>query len=249
MITYALLDFRRMVRNTGTIVFAILMPVGFYLIFGAAQSFDDADLDHGNVKAVIMASMAAYGAIVSASSLGSQAALEQERGWGRQLALTPMTPLRYVVAKAMAVECVALAPVVLVFLVGALTGAHIDGVRWLWTLLLCWVCAMPFTLLGLTMALLVRSESATSISAFCIVALAFLGNMFVPLSGFMLKLARFTPMYGPNQLARVPIMGSYITSGNSMVAEPLWRPIVGIVVWTIVLGALAVMAGRRRQER
>ena len=51
MITYALLDIRRLLRNTGGTIFTVLMPAGFYLIFGATQSYTDAAVAHGNVKA------------------------------------------------------------------------------------------------------------------------------------------------------------------------------------------------------
>lgn len=32
MITYALLDIRRLLRNTGGTIFTVFMPAGFYLI-------------------------------------------------------------------------------------------------------------------------------------------------------------------------------------------------------------------------
>ena len=84
MITYALLDIRRLLRNTGGTIFTVLMPAGFYLIFGATQSYTDAAVAHGNVKATIMVSMAVYGAVLAVTTWGSHAALEQQRGWGRQ---------------------------------------------------------------------------------------------------------------------------------------------------------------------
>ena len=227
MITYALLDIRRLLRNTGGTIFTVLMPAGFYLIFGATQSYTDAAVAHGNVKATIMVSMAVYGAVMAVTTWGSHAALEQQRGWGRQLALTPMTPLKY----------------------GAITNARVDGLRWLWSFLLCWVCSMPFTLFGLAVALLVRGEAATGITSFCTVALAFLGNMFIPLNGFMLKLSRFTPMYGPGQLTRMPLIGQQMVTMRGVIDEPVWRPVVSIIAWTIIMGIVAVLAGRRRQNR
>ena len=115
MITYALLDIRRLLRNTGGTIFTVLMPAGFYLIFGATQSYTDAAVAHGNVKATIMVSMAVYGAVLAVTTWGSHAALEQQRGWGRQLALTPMTPLKYVFSKVLAIETVALVPLAVVF--------------------------------------------------------------------------------------------------------------------------------------
>ena len=114
MITYAFLDIRRLLRNTGGTIFTVLMPAGFYLIFGATQLYTDAAVAHGNVKATIMVSMAVYGAVMAVTTWGSHAALEQQRGWGRQLALTPMTPLKYVFSKVLAIETVALVPLAVV---------------------------------------------------------------------------------------------------------------------------------------
>ncbi|GAE77915.1 membrane protein [Cutibacterium acnes JCM 18918] len=68
MITYALLDIRRLLRNTGGTIFTVLMPAGFYLIFGATQSYTDAAVAHGNVKATIMVSMAVYGAVLAVTT-------------------------------------------------------------------------------------------------------------------------------------------------------------------------------------
>ena len=249
MISYALLDTRRLLRNTGGIIFTILMPAGFYLIFGATQPNLDTAVAHGNVKATIMVSMAVYGAIMAVTMWGSQAALEQQRGWGRQLALTPMTPLKYVFSKVLTIETVALVPLAIVFVTGAATNARADGLRWLWTFLLCCVCSMPFTLFGLAVALLVRGETATGITSFCIVALSFLGNMFIPLSGFILKVSRFTPMYGPGQLTRMPLIGKQMVTMDGVINEPVWRPVVSIIAWTIIMGIVAVLVGRRRQNR
>ena len=193
--------------------------------------------------------MAVYGAVLAVTTWGSRAALEQQRGWGRQLALTPMTPLKYVFSKVLAIETVALVPLAVVFATGAITNARVDGLRWLWSFLLCWVCSMPFTLFGLAVALLVRGEAATGITSFCTVAVAFLGNMFIPLNGFMLKLSRFTPMYGPGQLTRMPLIGQQMVTMRGVIDEPVWRPVVSIIAWTIIMGIVAVLAGRRRQKR
>lgn len=247
--TYARLDARRVLRNPGVLTFVIVLPAAMYVIFGAIQSYSDADAGHGNVAAVVMASMASYGAISAATSLAASTALEQAHGWGRQLSLTPLVGARYVATKVATIMLVTLAPVVVVLAVGAGTGARIDGIRWLWTLLLCWVSCVPFALLGLALALLVRNEAAMSIGSFAILIFAFLGNMFVPLGGFMLKLARFTPLYGVNVIARYPISGNMEATAGPAVPVSMWWPVGNFVAWTIIFAGLAVIASRRRQER
>ena len=40
--------------------------------------------------------------------------------------------------------------------------------------------------------------------------MAFLGNVFTPMSGFMLDLGRFTPLYGYAALARFPLTDGHL---------------------------------------
>ncbi|MBF0582111.1 MULTISPECIES: hypothetical protein [Corynebacterium] len=48
-------------------------------------------MKHGNVTAYAMVGMAVYGGITAAVSTVGTTVVEQTTGWGRQLALTPMT--------------------------------------------------------------------------------------------------------------------------------------------------------------
>ena len=79
-----------------------------------------------------------------------------------------------------------------------------------------------------------------------LVLLGFAGNLFIPLSGVMLDLARFTPLYGVNALARYPLTGGVV---NGDVADPLWLPVVNVVAWTLILGGVAAVLVRRRRGR
>ncbi|AFV88708.1 MAG: ABC transporter permease [Acidipropionibacterium acidipropionici] len=248
-LTYTLLDVRRMVRNPGILIFAVAMPAAFYAMFGALQSYSDIAVFHGNVSAMIMTSIAAYGAVIAASSLGADAALEQDRGWGRQLAITPMTPARYLLTKVVAIQLVALMPVAAVFALAAVLGARIDGIGWLWAFLLCWLCCVPFTIFGLGMAQLIRTETAGAITSFCVIGFAFLGNMLVPLSGTMLTLSPYTPLFGINQLARYPVMGNWEVTGGEPVEFNIWVVVVNLGAWTALFTLGALLASRRGQER
>ena len=55
---------------------------------------------HGNVAAYIMVSMALYGAALTAASAGAMVAMERAMGWSRQLRLTPLSPVVYILMKA-----------------------------------------------------------------------------------------------------------------------------------------------------
>src|SRR5699024_12581387 len=75
---------------------------------------------------------------------------------------------------------------------------------WLSTAALCLLVAIPFSLYGLAFALLFRSETAVSAASGFLVIFAFFGNLFIPLGGVLLDIAKFTPLYGPAMLARWP---------------------------------------------
>ena len=76
--------------------------------------------------------------------------------------------------------------------------------------------------------------------------MAFLGNVFSPMSGLMLDIGRFTPLYGYAALARYPLTDGWLPSGDH---DPLWLPIANVITWTIIFAGLAVLGVRRGRER
>ena len=79
----------------------------------------------------------------------------------------------------------------------------------------------------------------------------FLGNVFVPLSGWMLVLAKFTPLYGIAALARRPLSEGYSVEMNSgdLVAEPLWQVLANVGVWLTIFAVASVLLVRKGRER
>ncbi len=53
------------------------------------------------MAAYILVSMALYGAALTAAAGGSMVAMERAMGWSRQLRLTPLNPVVYIVMKAL----------------------------------------------------------------------------------------------------------------------------------------------------
>ena len=62
--------------------------------------------------------------------------------------------------------------------------------------------------------MLFRSEAAISGASGSVVVLSFLGNIFFPLSGTLLAIAKWTPLYGYVSLARYPVTEGSIVSGR-----------------------------------
>jgi ABC-2 type transport system permease protein len=64
-VTVLALEIRRMLRNRRTLLFTMVLPVVFFLIFGLNSQYANQRAGHGNVSAFIMISMALYGGIAS----------------------------------------------------------------------------------------------------------------------------------------------------------------------------------------
>ena len=240
---YTRLDLRRTLRDRGALFFIVVLPVFMYLVFGVGG---DESVGSGNVAMYVTISMAAYGAVTATTSIAGQAAQEQQLGWGRLLALTPMRPVSFLLVKAAVAMSVAAVPVLLIYLVGAFTGARAPWQDWLASGVLVWLFSGVFVLYGLAVCLIFRGPNAVAVASGAVVLLAFLGNVFIPLEGTMLAIARFTPLYGYAALARYPLTDGW-TPDDSY--DPLWLPVVNVAVWTVVFTLLALWGLRRSRSR
>ena len=92
------IELRRMLRNRRTIIFTLVFPAALLLSFGGQDGWDD-KAGVGNVAAYILVSMGLYGAALTAAAGGSMVALERSLGWSRQLRLTPLHPVAYILMK------------------------------------------------------------------------------------------------------------------------------------------------------
>lgn len=243
MLTYGRLDLRRQLRDRFGMFFIVGLPTFMFLVFGLGS---DEAVGSGNVAMYVMISMAAYGAVTATTGIAGSAATEQVMGWGRQLGLTPMRPLAFVATKAAIAMVVALMPVTLIYTLGALTGARGSWSDWVLSAVLVWLGSAVFAIYGLAMSLVFRGPNATGIASGMIVILAFLGNVFTPMSGLLLDIGRLTPLYGYAALARFPLTEGYLPSDGR---DPLWLPVANVIAWTIVFSLLALWGVRRSRAR
>jgi ABC-2 type transport system permease protein len=244
--TFTLLEMRRITRDWSGMFFTAVLPAFFYLIFGATVDARSSTIGEGNVAMYVMISMAAYGAVTATTSIGGQAALERQQGWGRQLGLTPLADSSYIAMKALIAMTVASVPILLTYALGVATGARGTARAWVLSGLLCLVGSAVFAVYGLLIGTAFRSEAAVGAASGTMVIFAFLGNLFIPLSGVLLTVAKFTPLYGYAALARYPLTEGYLPDGSR---DPLWVPVLNVVAWLTIFGLGAVHFVRRGRER
>ncbi|BDZ39030.1 ABC transporter permease [Microbacterium suwonense] len=237
----------RQLRNPYTLAFTLAMPVLMYVIFGASASYGTMSAGHGNVSFYVMVSMAAYGTAVAMSSLTSLAATESKQGWGRQLAMTPLSTVGYAMTKLITAVTFASLALIVVFVAGMITGAQADDLwRWFAAAGIILGLGLMFGLFGLGVGLFFNADSAAALASISMTFFAFFGNVFMPLDGIMLDVARFTPLYGFAALSRWPLTDGTLTTGQT---DPLWMVLLNVAVWVTVFIVLVVAGVRRSRTR
>ncbi len=236
------IELKRLLRNRRTLIFTIVMPAAFFLIFGVGQNYGTQSAGRGNVIAYVMVSMALYGAMIATTGAGAMVATERAQGWSRQLRLTPLSPVAYIVVKVAVALLMGLIAIVVVYVVGLSTGARVDnpGIV-VATALVAWGGSLVFAAFGLFMGYLLPSENVMQVLGPGLAILAFGGGVFIPLtegSGFEM-FARFTPMYGVAKLARLPLTGGDLQ----------WWWLLNIGVWLLVFAGGAVLLMSRDTDR
>ncbi len=243
----------RLRRDMTTIFFSVGLPIFFYLIFGALQSYGEQEMNGGNLAAYVMLGMAFYAGVVGAVGAAGSSVTDSRSGWGRQLALTPLRPWQLAFANTVSIAVRAVLPIAAVFIVGALVRAKMQPEQWALTFIACVLCSIPFGFYGLAWTLVVPKENTVAIATGSIVILAFASNVFMPLTGSLLDIGRFTPLYGAMMLVRWPLAeGAQIADSGVMfdlMFEPMWHAWVSISVWTVIFVGFCLIMRQRDKNR
>ena len=76
-------DLLRLRRELTVLVFSVVLPIFFYLLFGAMDDYTDEPVDGGNISALVMLGMAVYAGVTGAVGAAGSTITEAERGSSR----------------------------------------------------------------------------------------------------------------------------------------------------------------------
>ncbi|MET7643140.1 ABC transporter permease [Streptomyces sp. NPDC005426] len=235
MYRYLVLEVRRTLRDSTFLIFGTGMPVMMYLIFTNIGGGGDVD----GWKTASMVGMAAYGALGSAMSTGTGVASDKSLAWLQQLRITPLSPTRAVVGRAISGSVTVLPTILTVLLAGALVnGVRMAAWQWAVLVLLLWAGALPFTLLGLGNGYRLTPQGTGVVNVACLMGFGVVGGLWFPLDllpGWLRSLGRFTPA---NRFAD---LGWATTEGHAPGATTL----AVLSAWLLLFGAYAVISYRR----
>jgi ABC-2 type transport system permease protein len=238
------LEVRRLFRNRRTLILAILMPVFFELTFGRSKSYVHQSAGRGNLTAFEMISIALFGAVFATATGGAMVSVERALGWSRQLRVTPLSPVAYIVTKMLTSLCLAAGAVGAVYLIGAAaSNASMPTDGWILTGICVWIGSLLFSALGLLIGYLLPAENVPQITSLVLLVCSLAGGLLIPVSQFsshtLVTLAKFTPLYGLNELVHYPLIDSNFKS--------YW--VLNLTAWLAVFVLGAVWRLRRDTAR
>ncbi|MCX4969015.1 ABC transporter permease [Streptomyces sp. NBC_00654] len=235
MLPYIVLEIRRTLRDSVFLIFGTGMPVMMYLLF---TNLGDGG-EYADWKAASMVGMAAYGALGSAMAIGTGIASDKSLGWLQQLRITPLDPTRAVVGRAVSGSVTVLPTIVAVLLAGALVnGVRLAAWQWIALVLLLWIGALPFTLLGIGNGYRLTPQGTGVVNVACLMGFAVVGGLWFPLGAFpawLRSVGEYTPAHGFADLGWSAVAGHAPGAGSVAV----------LAGWLLLFGGYAVVSYRR----
>ncbi len=240
---YLNVELRRTLRDPFYIILAVVVPIGFYLLFAGlfGSSPHAPGTLSGNVG--IMVSMAVYGGIWACLvATGPRIAVERSSGWMRNLRLLPISTTSVLAGRALIAILFALPAMLLVYATAVITH-HVVLSPWQWfsMIALTWMGMWPFALLGLALGYLTSESSAFGVTYGIYMAISALGGLWVPpsiLPANMLRIGKLLPTYQAANL------GWRIALGDA----PALESAAVLIAWSIVLLAVVALFSSRAMK-
>lgn len=228
-LTYLRLEILRVLRNKRTIIFSLLLPGVLLVSLGSVYK----GTTEAGVSALsyLMVSMGVFGTLSTATGISGAIAVERGAGWNRQLRLTPMNPVKYVISKVALSLITVLPTIALVYAIGVAMGVRLPAAVWFGCAFGTWLSALPFAALGLVIGYLSKPDSIQPISAAVFFLLALVGGLWIPIENMPTweqHIAKFTPSYWAVDEAHAALEHGHL-SGTGVLVLLIWALALGLI--------------------
>lgn len=228
-------EFVKLLRTRAFSLSVIGFPVMFYLLFGTSNR-------HNMFARYLMPSYSCMG-VVSAClfGIGMGIALERAQGWLELKQASPMPRFAYLAAKA--ISCAAFALVIVAALV--IMGITLGGVTLtlgeaLKLALVVLAGSIPFTAMGLLVALLVPPNAGPGVINLIYLPMSFASGFWMPVTYLPHWLRIITPALPTYHLAQIALnIFGYAQSGSMLMH---WEALAGFTL--LMLGAAWIIFTR-----
>jgi ABC-2 type transport system permease protein len=228
-------EFIRMLRTRAFSLSVIGFPVMFYLLFGSSNR-------HNMFARYLMPSYSCMG-VVSAClfGIGMGIALERAQGWLELKQASPMPRFAYLAAKT--ISCAAFALVIVAALVtlgitlGGVTLTAVEALKLAGVVL---AGSIPFTAMGLLVALLVPANAGPGVINLIYLPMSFASGFWMPVNYLPHWLQVITPALPTYHLAQLALnIFGYAQSGSMLIH---WEALAGFTL--LMLGAAWIIFTR-----
>lgn len=244
-IAYITLESWRQLKNLRTFIFTFAIPLVMLLIFGGAYGSTGAVDSVTKLPWIVVTTvqMAAYGGMMAALSQAFNIVTERSLGWNRQLRITPLTGVGYMISKVVA-ALVTAAVVIVALMVISVLSFHVNFpfAGWVMAALGLWAGVIPFALIAVLIGQFAKPNFAQPLFMVVFFGMAIVGGLWVPLQimpSWVANVAQAVPSYWLNRLGQ---MGAH-QSGDIL------EPVLVLLGWTIVLAAFIIWRYRRDAAR
>lgn len=176
-------------------------------------------------------------------SFGLTIAENREKPWDPYLRTLPAPGIARVLAHVFSTGTMGLLAIVPVVLVGAFfTAADASFGRILFGFLVLAVASLPFMFIGISIGFAMSSKAAIAVIQIVMFGLAFIGGLFLPpvlFADWLNNISKFTPSRQAREAVIWAVQGGTLD----------WWVWVGVLAWTAVTFALALLLFRRDQGR
>jgi ABC-2 type transport system permease protein len=244
-IAYLGLESVRQLKNVRSLVFTFAVPLVMLLLFGgiygAGGAFDKVTGLPWIVVTTVQ--MAGYGGMMAALGQAFTIVTERSVGWNRQLRLTALNGVGYLISKVAAALVVALMSIVALIVISVLVfHSSLSFAGWTMAALGLWLGVIPFAFIAVLIGQFAKPQYAQPLFMVIFLGMAILGGLWVPLSilpDWMSNIAQVVPSHWLNRLGQ---MGAHL-SGDVL------EPMLVLLAWTVALGAVIVWRYRRDAAR
>lgn len=218
----------------------ILLPVGFYVLFGLLMT----GAAGGSGPSYLLATYVVFAAMAPGLfGIGVTLAQERTSGWVDLLTASPAKPALFLAGRiAMALVFTALSSGMILLLAATIGKVELAFWRWIGLLLMSLFAAIPFAALGLTFGTL-SGKGASALANLFFLPMAVLSGLWFPLQVLPESLqvtASFLPAYHVAQMSLRIVQD----------AQPITWPthISAVLLWIAVPPLLLLLAGSRRSS-
>lgn len=223
------------------IIGSIVFPTLAFCLFVLPQRIviDDPEFATAAVASMIVFAFMSAGLF----AIGLDMAEQRSKPWAPYLRTLPAAPLARIIGMMAATLAISLVAAVPLLVVGGLfTSAAPTIPHLLAGLGLVVLTAVPSALIGMIIGTTLGPKAAIAVTQVAMFLLAFGGGLFLPPAMFpdwLDAASRVLPIRQAREIVVAAALGDTI---------PLWA-VLGIIAWTLVLGALAVWLYRRDEGR